>query len=360
MWKRLLDWLLGRKPAAHATAPRPAVERPQPADTPPTAALAATAAAVDPDPEAARRLFPEFDALLFGSDERLGPDELNPVERQVYAQVEAQLRAGLSPDSLPKLPMTVGLLLRELQDPQGSQKRIEDLVRRDPALAGDVLRIANSPAYRVGDQPISSIEAALRLIGQEALKTIVTAVLMRPMIQIRPIYFLMFGSLLWDQAMASALAARQLAKDAKTSGNEDFDPFVAYFAGLTHSVGRIAIFRLVADTFAACGAPMPPRPHVFRLLMDQYASILSATIVRHWGVGMQVPVAIHDQARIAKGESADSLTPFSRLLFRARVLAVATLLKREGRWDETALAGALAVHRLALWQCPELTGLARA
>lgn len=364
MWKRLLDWLLGRRPAAPARpAPvaRSAPARPAPA--PAAAAVAEPAAAAGPtfveaNPEAERRLLPAFDTLLFGSDERLPAEALNPVERQVYAQVETQLKAGLAPDSLPKLPMTVGLLLRELQDPLGSQRRIEDLVRRDPALAGDVLRIANSPAYRTGEQPISSIESALRLIGQEALKSIVTAVLMRPMIQIRPIYFLMFGSLLWDQAMGSALAARRLAQ-AGEGDVEAIDPFVAYFAGLTHSVGRIAIFHLVADTFATCGAPLPPRPHVFRLLMEQYGSILSATIVRHWGVGMQVPVAIHDQSRIARGESPAALMPFSRLLYRARLLAVASLLRREACWEEEHLAGALAVHGLALWQCPELTGLGR-
>lgn len=370
MLKRLFDWLLGRRPTATAVRPaapaRPAaVARPlPPAEPAPVAAASppapvAAAAAVVPDAEAERRLLPAFDAMLFGSDDRLPFEELNPVERHVYAQVEAQLKAGLPPDSLPKLPMTVGLLLRELQDPLGSQRRIEDLVRRDPALAGDVLRIANSPAYRAGEQPISSIESALRLIGQEALKTIVTAVLMRPMIQVRPIYFLMFGSLLWDQAMGSALAARQLAQAQAGSAEEATDPFVAYFAGLTHSVGRIAIFQLVADTFTACAAPMPPRPHVFRLLMEQYGSILSATIVRHWGVGMQIPVAIHDQARIAKGESPETLMPFSRLLYRARLMAIASLLRREARWESARLDAALAVHGLALWQCPELTGLAR-
>jgi len=351
MWKRFLDWLLGRKPQATP----PAAHVASPAKPAPAPAAVPDAAVAPPDPASAQWLFDDFESLLFGGGGVPAVEQLKPVERQVYGIVEAQLRAGLAPEALPKLPMTVGLLLRELQDPQGSQRRIEDLVRRDPALAGDVLRIANSPAYRVSDTPIASIEGALRLIGQETLKSIVVAVLMRPVIHIQPIYFLMFGSFLWDQAMASALAARQLARDG-----QELDPFVAYFTGLSHNVGRIAIFRMVADNFNQLGAEMPPRPDVFRLLMGAYGSLLSASIVRHWGVGMDLPVAIHDQSRVAAGEAVERMSPLGELLFRARLLACAALLKREGQVAPERIEAALAGYGLQLCQCPELSGLGRA
>lgn len=336
MVKRLLALLFGRGSG------NPPASTSRRAGPPPAQAPAPVVVAVATDPAAYRELLQAFDAVLFDDEVGAIGGALSELEQRVLDHVEARVRDELPAGELPKLPATVSQLMRELNRDDAGTRQIEELVRRDPALAGDLLRLANSPAFRSGTQPVSSIEHALRLVGQEVLRSMVVALLMKPLLRIRPDYFERFGKRLWEHAMATAVACRALARE------HDCDPFVAYFAGLALNVGRIALFRQTADTFARTAPRREPRAAVFRLLMQRHALVLAANIVRQWGVEAAVPLAIHDQERVARGTPPEMLMPFGRLLFRANLLAVAALLRREGALPDVRLEAALAPHGLSL------------
>src|SRR5688500_11022317 len=78
--------------------------------------------------------------------------------------VSAQVAAGKVP--VPMLPQVATEVLRAAGDKHSDAARLSALIHRDPALAGQVLKVANSPAY-LPRMPIVSLQQAVARIGLE-------------------------------------------------------------------------------------------------------------------------------------------------------------------------------------------------
>lgn len=72
---------------------------------------------------------------------------------------------------LPQFPDSVLRLQKELMDPEWDYDRISDYILSDSALTAEILRLVNSPVYRVCDR-IDRISIAVKKIGIMGLKAI--------------------------------------------------------------------------------------------------------------------------------------------------------------------------------------------
>ena len=70
---------------------------------------------------------------------------------------------------LPSLPHIVVRLLNASMDDDSSMRELSALIIRDPALAAQILRLANSPLYS-GRGHVSSIESAVVKLGVKAVR----------------------------------------------------------------------------------------------------------------------------------------------------------------------------------------------
>ena len=61
------------------------------------------------------------------------------------------------PEYIPRRPSLLPKLLSTVNDPQAAMIEISRIIAQDPALTGNLLRIANSPMYRVSSMPVESI-----------------------------------------------------------------------------------------------------------------------------------------------------------------------------------------------------------
>jgi hypothetical protein len=81
---------------------------------------------------------------------------------QAVAQILERIEAR--PEFIPRRPSLLPKLLATVNDPQAAMVEISRIIAQDPALTGNLLRIANSPIYRVSSLPVESIDRAVTLV----------------------------------------------------------------------------------------------------------------------------------------------------------------------------------------------------
>ena len=75
---------------------------------------------------------------------------------------------------LPTIPAVVQKLIAALRDPDVDTRKVGEALSQDPVLSAKVLRLANS-AFFAGQRSMASIDAAVALIGVQALNRLIVA-----------------------------------------------------------------------------------------------------------------------------------------------------------------------------------------
>ncbi len=146
----------------------------------------------------------------------------------------------------PKLPSVALDLMRLSRNPEATNRDIIALVEKDQLLAGRVLKIGNSSAYR-GTRQILSLNDAVVRLGRRALADLVMQIAMTMRVfRCKPYSAPM--EKLRRHSLATAHVCRHLAR--QTSLASEF----AFLCGLLHDAGLAAIFIELAET----RRPEPP------------------------------------------------------------------------------------------------------
>ena len=143
--------------------------------------------------------------------------------------------------SLPSMPATGAKMLKMLEDPDASIIEIEDILRHDPGLTGNVLKLANSAYFGIPSK-VSSVKQGVLLLGFKRLIQLVVAscvsgIMDKPV----PGYDLPPGDL-WRHSIAVSIAAEALVKDQKNIGAEDI-----FTPALLHDIGKLILGHFVKD-----------------------------------------------------------------------------------------------------------------
>ncbi|MBL8230049.1 MAG: HDOD domain-containing protein [Bryobacterales bacterium] len=146
---------------------------------------------------------------------------------------------------VPKLPVFPAVAMQALKlasDPMSSASRLEQIIEKDPVLAGEILKAANSP-LRSPARPIRSIRQAVVYMGVHDSSRIIASAALRPLFDsplLEP---------LWAHSLEVAKVAEELAGISRRS-----EPADAFLAGLLHDVGRLALWKLPARVVRQYGA----------------------------------------------------------------------------------------------------------
>lgn len=138
---------------------------------------------------------------------------------------------------MPQFPTNITNLQRELSNPNCSFESIAESVNTDPALSAEILRIANSPVYKVRNT-INDVTMAVRIIGMLGVKSVLYNYGMNQIMKKR------FNDKIVDEvsehSFIIALIGSYLARYKKiTKIAED-----VYIAGLLHDMGKIIVNAL--------------------------------------------------------------------------------------------------------------------
>src|ERR1700761_3648779 len=161
---------------------------------------------------------------------------------------------------LPTLPQYVLDLNALLSNASVDLKKVGAVIRTDPSLSAQILRLCNSALFGLRRRVIS-IEQAAVLLGTERLRTLVLACSVMQFAGKR-----LTGPQLasfWQHSFLCALLSERVARQV-----DYFEKEQAYLGGLLHDIGQLPLWIVVVDEEAR-RRPMPPELWVDDLAIER-------------------------------------------------------------------------------------------
>jgi putative nucleotidyltransferase with HDIG domain len=198
---------------------------------------------------------------------------------------------------LPMLSQTATQVAALCLDGAADARTLASAVNHDPALAGHVLRVANSAAYAPAE-PIVSLQQAISRLGLPTIGQIALAVSVGARVFHAPGHDGWVREM-WRHAALTAAWAREIAR-AKRSSVEG-----AFVCGLLHDVGEPVMLQAAVDLLArsktrATRAQLEP-------LVHELHAAAGARLARTWRMAPWIADAIehhHDELALRGGQDA--------------------------------------------------------
>ncbi|MCC8442446.1 HDOD domain-containing protein [Xanthomonas cannabis] len=317
-----------------APAPQPThgVAQPSPTDPPPMQPLLRRMyAAVMANPSLANASLPG------------DPAQLAVLEAVGNALAHVDLR----PQLLPRRPHLLPQLMRAVNDPDASGRGIAAIIAQDPALAANLLRIANSALYRPQGGPLESLERAVVHIGTEGVRQIVAAAVMQPVLSLDGGLHARLPAAVWDYALRTAAAAAAYMRE------RGGDTLSAQLAGLLQGLGAVVILRVLRDTYAERPG-LPYSLEIAAALVERHTAAVAKTISTTWDLPAALGTALDEQR--PEHDTTLLASPLGRALRYGRLAAVLAMLARHGAEQEEHALSVLSTlepdqaANAALWQ----------
>lgn len=217
----------------------------------------------------------------------LSPQESLPL---VAAAKRALVRFSEDPRRLPRRPQLLPQLLSTLNDDEASSHDIAGIIARDPALAANLLKLANSALYRHHAAPVDSLDRAVAMVGVDGLRHLVSVALMQPVMRMDGGVFGLLPDLIWDHTQRTALIATHAARP---SGREEV--FAAQLLALLQGLGAIVVVQVLRDTSVDAGKGLPDNVAMAGLL-QRWSPRLGRAVAREWGLPDRLMQALDEQA----------------------------------------------------------------
>ncbi|QFU20425.1 HDOD domain-containing protein [Shewanella eurypsychrophilus] len=270
-----------------------------------------------------------FYSLLFPAKTTDTGGVANNLEKAVIADVEHALSSpqGIA-DKVLKLPTRIAELNTRLSDDSVEIKQLIQLIQQDPVLSVDLLKLCNSPAFRRGDNEVTSLQQAFVQLGREQLKRYVTTCLVREMIAIKPIYYRRFGLQIWRHSLQVAFLSTQFTDGLSVEEQE-----AAFMLGLLHDVGKIAIFKMLLDEFQLAEPGEQPNSWLFRQVMTSKSLTLSALLAQCW----QLPKSFESSLSQLANLNSKPVKPLPAVVWRANLISECSMLFQANKLDDACL-----------------------
>lgn len=275
----------------------------------------------------------QFSNYLFG--ESSNADEENALSRYVAKEIELLLtqKASLILKSLPVMPNTVVMLIKELESAEFDTNILIDAVKREPSMAADVIKLANSAKFRRGDKDITDLKSAFMVMGSKGLLEGVIYSYLSNFTPTANVYFKQFGDKIWHHSQQCADLTQSLIV-----ANGKFDlAATAYFVGLIRNIGQMIIFQLMVDAFSYVDPASSPSSKAFKQLIQTYSLKLTYTIAKAWQLpdfiirSLKFQVSAEQSQQLAMHRDKD---PLALISFEANMVSELICLQENKMVDE--------------------------
>jgi HD-like signal output (HDOD) protein len=208
---------------------------------------------------------------------------------------------------IPTLPAMLVKLLDTLKDPLADFFTFVDIIELDPAFAAEVLKVANTAKYNRTNKEIIYLSKATSLLGISGLMRIASTLLMADVIPCKPLYYQLYGRLIWVHSVQCATLCELLAKDEKLNTAD------AYFIGLIHDLGRIVIFNCISEGMENTFSSLTPCSREYKTLMTEMSMHMTYFIAKEWQLPTIYVNALKQQRESTRNSLANLLYKANRL-----------------------------------------------
>ncbi|PMG36964.1 HDOD domain-containing protein [Vibrio splendidus] len=219
----------------------------------------------------------EFLDYLFG-ESRLRT-ESDPFSEFVACQIERLIRSPKALlNELPVMPASVTTLMAELQSDEFDVDALLRVIEREPSMAADVIKLANSAFYKRSEKQVTDLKTAFLNMGSQGLIEGVVNSYMKNFTPGNNIYWRHFGEKIWNHSIQTASFSKELMKDSSSQEEQA----AAYFVGLIRNLGKMIIFQMMVEAFKHVDPSIPPNSLALKRLMNSYSIRLTYTIAKFW------------------------------------------------------------------------------
>lgn len=195
----------------------------------------------------------------------------------------AELSAGRV--ELPGFPDIVVRVQRVLADENVSTEKVVKALGAEPALAGQLMGVANSVALNPTGKPIADLRNAIARVGLNTVRTATVAYavrLLRASKDLEPVAAQL--NELWQRNVMVASICYVLARQ-RTKVNPD----IALLTGLLHGVGRLYIM-----TRAASYPELFSNPASYQMIERDWHLSIATALLENWSIPEEIVEAVHD------------------------------------------------------------------
>ena len=192
-------------------------------------------------------------------------------------------------DSFPSMPGAGARMLALLQGQDTKVSEIEEILRYDPGLTANVLKLANSAYFGVPSK-IGSLKQAVVLLGMKRLMQLVVVSCVSAVMDKSVAGYDLPAGDLWRHSIAVSIASEAMVKDKKKDGNID-----VFTPALLHDIGKLVLGSFVSEELeaiqqiAAKGVPFVVAENM--VLGTDHAEI-GARILERWNLPAEVINAV--------------------------------------------------------------------
>jgi len=180
---------------------------------------------------------------------------------------------------LPAFNRTGLAIQQEMTKPDPDMQIIEKQILRDPALSGQLLKVANSSFYR-GMIEVTTVRNAMVRLGLAEVSNLVTLLTQKQSFTAQDPFIQGYMDQLWIHSVACALGAKWIAKECRMPSKMN----EAFFAGLLHDIGKAFLLMAIAD-LKKNGQLDENAPQSFiEEVLDTLHQNLGAQLLRSWNL----------------------------------------------------------------------------
>jgi HD-like signal output (HDOD) protein len=221
---------------------------------------------------------------------------------------------------LPRRPSLLPKLMSAINGDGNSMQQLAAIIGEDPALLGNLLRVANSAFYRVTDRPIESLERAVVRVGTDGIRSLVATALLHPVMSRGSGPFAGFADRIWEYTQIAADAAELHAKRIERS-----DAFAARLLALLQGLAMNAVFRIVRDE-ALAQHEEGAKPAMIHLI-ERWTMPIARRIAANW----QLPAGLQQALESSPPEYA-----MARSAHFGKVAGSQVLMAKYGRIQQAS------------------------
>lgn len=230
---------------------------------------------------------------------------------------ESKMSALLRGIDIPACPAVLVDLDTELRKEAPDQRAIARLISRDVALSGQVMQVANSPAFSTGRE-VGSIIHALTVLGMRQTFNLVVTQLLKIALAGRPEVPM---DRFWDNSAATARVAAELARRLRC-----VKPDMAYTFSLFHDCGIPLLMKRFPDYRAVLDQANAAENEIFTAVEEARLgtnhAVVGYFLARRWRLPEYVAQGIllhHEYDSLDSGAS--EVQPESQAVVAINVLA---------------------------------------
>ena len=193
---------------------------------------------------------------------------------ELHSQAARQYLNGSlgSPQEIAPYPRVCAQLAELTAQQATDAAQLSRLIQSDPALAGEVMRVANSPALRPRS-PIVSLQQAVSWLGVAEVRNIAMAVMLRGEVFVAPGHEPETEEL-WREAWLGGLWAKEIARERRKHVESAFLAALMHRSGAALALKILSGFevqqRTVMDAQTFAGLVVEFEPAFGRMLMDNW------------------------------------------------------------------------------------------